>query len=152
MPNSLPTLGKPSPITALSKSLAAEAWGLVYKAEDTRLGRFEAERKASLISAVHGFGSESVRVVKRSRKELGGGVLPGDFCAQQFNTKNAAIVVEAKTDFHGLCRVRFRRRTRPMNRIPEMRHYFIGEKSVDRMYVRSIFSTRWSACSDLIAS
>ena len=31
-------------------------------------------------------------------------------------------------------------------------HYFIGEKSVDRMYVRSIFSTNLLASSDLIAS
>ena len=47
-------------------------------------------------SAVHGLGSESVSVVKRSRKELGGGVLAGAFCAQQFNTKNAATIGEAK--------------------------------------------------------
>jgi hypothetical protein len=33
-----------------------------------------------------------------------------------------------------------------------LQHYFIGEKSVDRMYVRSIFSTSLLACSDLIAS
>jgi hypothetical protein len=32
------------------------------------------------------------------------------------------------------------------------RHYFIGEKSVGRMYVESIFSTSLSACSDLITS
>jgi hypothetical protein len=34
----------------------------------------------------------------------------------------------------------------------EMRRYFIGEKSVDRMYIRSIFSTNLLASSDLIAS
>jgi hypothetical protein len=34
----------------------------------------------------------------------------------------------------------------------KMRHYFIGEKSVGRMYIRSTFSTRLSASSDLIAS
>jgi hypothetical protein len=48
-------------------------------------------------SAVHGLESESVRVVKRSRKELGGGVLAGAVCAQQFNTENAATIGEAKT-------------------------------------------------------
>ena len=33
-----------------------------------------------------------------------------------------------------------------------LRYYFSGEKSVDRMYVRSIFSTSLlGACSDLIA-
>src|SRR4029077_2605544 len=47
-------------------------------------------------SAVHGLESEWVRVVKRSRKELGDGVLTGAFCAQQFNTKNAATIGEAK--------------------------------------------------------
>jgi hypothetical protein len=47
-------------------------------------------------SAVHGLESEPVRVVKRSRKELGGGVLTGAFCAKQFNTKNAATIGEAK--------------------------------------------------------
>ena len=34
----------------------------------------------------------------------------------------------------------------------EMRRYFIGEKSVDRMYIRSISSTNLLASSDLIAS
>jgi hypothetical protein len=34
----------------------------------------------------------------------------------------------------------------------EMRRYFIGEKSVGRMYIRSIFSTNLLASSDLIAS
>src|SRR5437868_10332026 len=47
-------------------------------------------------SAVHALESESVRVVKRSRKELGDGVLACAFCAQQFNTKNAATIGDAK--------------------------------------------------------
>jgi hypothetical protein len=34
----------------------------------------------------------------------------------------------------------------------QIRHYFIGEKSVGRMYVESIFSTSLLACSDLITS
>ena len=34
----------------------------------------------------------------------------------------------------------------------EVAHYFIGEKSVGRMYVRSIFSTFLLACSDLMTS
>jgi hypothetical protein len=31
-------------------------------------------------------------------------------------------------------------------------HYFIGEKSVERMYVTSIFSTSWLARSDFAIS
>ena len=111
-------------------------------------------------SAVHGLESESVRVVKRSRKELGDGVLAGAFCAQQFNTKNAATIGEAKKHFHRLFPVGSFSVEKPnqwndlafLTLLCGLRHYFIGEKSVDRMYVRSIFSTSLLACSDLIAS
>ena len=111
-------------------------------------------------SAVHALESESVRVVKRSRKELGDGVLAGAFCAQQFNTKNAATIGEAKKHFHRLFPVGSFSVEKPnqwndlafLTLLCGLRHYFIGEKSVDRMYVRSIFSTSLLACSDLIAS
>jgi len=111
-------------------------------------------------SAVHGLESESVSVVKRCRKELGGGVLAGAFCAQQFNTKNAATIGEAKKRIFIDC---FRQdpflsknlisgTLAFLTLLCGLRRYFIGEKSVDRMYVRSIFSTSLLACSDLIAS
>ena len=111
-------------------------------------------------SAVHGLESESVRVVKRSRKELGDGALAGAFCAQQLNTKNAATIGEAKKHFHRLFPVGSFSVEKPnqwndlafLTLLCGLRHYFIGEKSVDRMYVRSIFSTSLLACSDLIAS
>ncbi len=105
-------------------------------------------------SAVHGLESESVRVVKRSRKELGDGVLAGAFCAQQFNTKNAATIGEAKKPV-GSFSVEKPNQWNDLaflTLLCGLRHYFIGEKSVDRMYVRSIFSTSLLACSDLIAS
>ena len=35
---------------------------------------------------------------------------------------------------------------------PQIQRYFMGEKSVGRMYVESSFSTSLSACSDLITS
>ena len=111
-------------------------------------------------SAVHGLESESVRVVKRSRKELGDGAPAGAFCAQQLNTKNAATIGEAKKHFHRLFPVGSFSVEKPnqwndlafLTLLCGLRHYFIGEKSVDRMYVRSIFSTSLLACSDLIAS
>jgi len=37
-------------------------------------------------------------------------------------------------------------------RYPQIRHYFIGEKSVGCMYVESTFSTSLLACSDFSTS
>ena len=87
-------------------------------------------------------------------------MLAGAFCAQQFNTKNAATIGEAKKHFHRLFPVGSFSVEKPnqwndlafLTLLCGLRHYFIGEKSVDRMYVRSIFSTSLLACSDLIAS
>jgi hypothetical protein len=87
-------------------------------------------------------------------------VLAGAFCAQQFNTKNAATMGEAKNGFSWTVSGRVFSVEKPnqwndlafLTLLCGLRHYFIGEKSVERMYVRSIFSTSLLASSDLIAS